>query len=425
MVEAVAARLGNLLALLVEKELVVESFRLLRPEDAADVAGETHGVDEVLPRHLVVDAERRPAHGPVRLPLQLAMTARDRNLREPSGLGLLVEDRAGGRVAIDDRHLEHLAGDGRDRQEGAVGGAPLRPKRRQDHVADRLVMLKHPEQRLVEAPGRVAFRRREKLVFETESVEERPEPRIVVVAEARVIAEGIGNLRERLAEMLGHHLLVGDVARHLAQTVHIVREADQPRRDLVLGEHAEGMAHHGGAGDLAEGADMRQARGTVTGLEDDGAGRLRDPLQPAQDLARLLEGPGLAHMGVGEELGIDFDLRGPRPLACRRVSQCRTWGCWPRPAVRAYGAWASAGLALWVLARGGLVGVDIGGVRSELMTKYPPTNFTDLLSAQSFEHNGSGRELALDTIPNVTLEPLCPRLREVPAATFHKARRNS
>src|SRR4029079_14761727 len=37
--ESVAARLGDLLALLVEKQLVDETFRLLRAEDAADMAG--------------------------------------------------------------------------------------------------------------------------------------------------------------------------------------------------------------------------------------------------------------------------------------------------------------------------------------------------------------------------------------------------
>jgi hypothetical protein len=37
--------------------------------------------------------------------------------------------------------------------------------------------------------------------------------------------------------------------------------AIRPRLDLVVGEHAEGMAHHGGARDLAERADMRQAGG--------------------------------------------------------------------------------------------------------------------------------------------------------------------
>ena len=249
------------------------------------------------------------------------MSARHRGLRELSSFRLLVEDRARCDVAIDNRDLEHLAGDGRDRQEGAVSGAPLRPERRQDHVANRVVMLKHLEQRLVEAPAGVAFGGGEELVVEAERVEERTQPRIVVVTEARMIAEGVGDLRERLAEMLSHHLLVGDVARHFAQAVHVVGEADQPRRDLVLGEHAEGVAHHGGAGDLAEGADMRQARGAVASLENDGAGGLRDALQPGQDLARLLEGPGLAHMGMGKQLGIDLDLRRARFLARGEVGE--------------------------------------------------------------------------------------------------------
>ena len=171
--------------------------------------------------------------------------------------------------------------------------------------------------------------------------------------------------------MLGHHLLVGDVARHFAQAVHVVGEADQPRRDLVLGEHAEGVAHHGGAGDLAEGADMRQARGTVASLEDDGAGRLRNALQPAQDLARLLEGPGLAHMSMGKQLRIDLDLGRARLLARGEVGErdaglgllrlaalglCRLGGL----------ALALCVLALCVLARGvfereGLLGTDMAG----------------------------------------------------------------
>src|SRR5439155_16882094 len=115
--------------------------------------------------------------------------------------------------------------------------------------------------------------------------------RIVVMAEARVVAERVWHLRQRLAEMLGHHLLVGNVVGHLAKPVHVVGEADQPRRNLVLSEDAEGVAHHRGAGDLAERADMWKARRPVARLEHDGAGRLRDALQPAQYFARLLEGP--------------------------------------------------------------------------------------------------------------------------------------
>ena len=121
-------------------------------------------------------------------------------------------------------------------------------------------MLQHLEQRGVEAAGGVALGRREELVVEAEGVEKGLQPRIVVLAEARMVAEGVRHLGQRLAEMLRQHLLVGDVVRHFAQAVHVVGEADQPRRDLVLGQHAEGVAHEGGAGDLAEGADMGQAR---------------------------------------------------------------------------------------------------------------------------------------------------------------------
>ena len=74
-------------------------------------------------------------------------------------------------------------------------------------------------------------------------------------------AERIGHLGQRLAEILRQHLLVRHVVRHLAQAVHVVGERDQPGLDLVVGENAEGVTHHGGARDLAEGADMRQAGG--------------------------------------------------------------------------------------------------------------------------------------------------------------------
>ena len=112
------------------------------------------------------------------------MAARDGNLGEPSGVGILVGDRPGGEIAVDDRHLQHLSGGRGDRQERAVSGAALRPERRQDHVADRVVMIEHLEQRLVEAAARVAFGRREELVVEVERIEKRPEPGIVVLAEA-------------------------------------------------------------------------------------------------------------------------------------------------------------------------------------------------------------------------------------------------
>ncbi len=114
-------------------------------------------------------------------------------------------------------------------------------------------------------------------------------------------AERIGHLGERLAEMLPDQVLVGDVVGDLAQPVHVVGERDQPGLDLVRGEGAKGMAHHGGARDLAEGADMRQARRAIAGLEDHlvlgAAGEARD------DLARFLERPGIALLRERPQVG--------------------------------------------------------------------------------------------------------------------------
>ena len=152
-------------------------------------------------------------------------------------------------------------------------------------------------------PDAVAVGRGKELVVEAELVEEGAQPRIVVGGEARMGAERVGHLGERLAEMLRHHLLVRHVVRHLAQPVHVVGERDQPGLDLVVGEHAEGVAHHAGARDLAEGADMRQPRGAVAGLEDDLV--LRLALEPRDDLPRLLERPGVRLLG---ELARDSDL---------------------------------------------------------------------------------------------------------------------
>src|SRR3546814_5301509 len=78
-------------------------------------------------------------------------------------------------------------------------------------------------------------------------------------------AERIGDARQRLAEMLAEHLLVGDVVGHFAQPIHIVRESDEASR--LIGERVEGVAHHRRAQHFVEGADMRQPRGAVAGFE--------------------------------------------------------------------------------------------------------------------------------------------------------------
>src|SRR5215468_8477460 len=73
--EAIALRLRNLLALVVQEQFVIEALRRPAAERAANVAGELYRIDEVLAGHFVVDAERQPAHRPVGLPLALDATS--------------------------------------------------------------------------------------------------------------------------------------------------------------------------------------------------------------------------------------------------------------------------------------------------------------------------------------------------------------
>ncbi|MGY4282559.1 hypothetical protein ACVWXO_001779 [Bradyrhizobium sp. LM2.7] len=149
--EAVALRLRDLLAFLVEKELVIEAFRRSAAEGLRDRAGQLHGVDEVLAGHLVVDAERGPAHRPVGLPLALDVAAGDGRFDFLVGIGIDIGDRAGGDVAADHRHLEHDAGGLADREERRIGRAAVRPQRRQDDGHHLVVGGQHLQQRRVEA----------------------------------------------------------------------------------------------------------------------------------------------------------------------------------------------------------------------------------------------------------------------------------
>jgi hypothetical protein len=108
-------------------------------------------------------------------------------------------------------------------------------------------------------------------------------------------AEGVRHFRQRLAEILFEQFLVRHVVRHLAQAIHVVGERQQPGLDLVLGQHAKSVTHHGGARDLTEGADVRQARRAIAGLEQHFVFRLF--LQPRHDRLRLLERPGVGLFG--------------------------------------------------------------------------------------------------------------------------------
>ena len=292
--EAVAARLGDLLAVLVEEELVDEAGGRSRPERAADLPRDVDGADQVLARHLVVDAERMPAHGPVGLPLQLAVAARHRDGHRLAVL-VHVAHRARLGVAGRDGHLQHAAGLGAERQEGAVSGLPLGAQRRQDDAHDLVVAAKRVHERAVELAGAVGLARALERVVEAEIVEEGAQTRVVVRPEALVRAERIGDLRERLAQVLLDHRTRGDVVGHLPEPIHVVGEGDEARRDVA--EHGECTAHHGRARDFAEGADVGQARGAVAGLEQRIALGRRLAAEALQQRRGLLERPSLGALG--------------------------------------------------------------------------------------------------------------------------------
>ena len=157
--EPIALRLGDLLPLLVEEQLVIEPLRRRAAERLADLTGQLHRIDQVLARHFVVDAERDPAHRPVRLPLQLAAPAGDRHREPLLRLRFLVGDGAARSVVRQHRHLQHDAGARVDRQERRIGLRPLLAQRRQHDRHHLVEMRQHLEQRLVEAARLVALRR--------------------------------------------------------------------------------------------------------------------------------------------------------------------------------------------------------------------------------------------------------------------------
>ena len=318
--QAVALRLRDLLPVLVEKKLVVEAGRRLGAERARDARGELHRIDQVLARHLVVDAERKPAHRPVGLPLQLAAPAGHRGFELLARVRVAPADHPRLRVVRDHRRLHDDAGRRVDRQERGIGGGPLLPERGQHDRLDLVEGLERPDQRRVEPARRIGLGRRHELVVEAEAVEKAAQARVVVGGEARILAERVRHLGQRLAEMPRHHLAVRDVVGGLAQAVHVVGERDQARLDRIPGQRAEGVPHHGRARHLAERPDVRQSGGSVSGLEHDLG--LRRALEPRDQLPRLLEGPRLGDLG-----GLPQGLQRHRcPVSLRAVE--------PAPPVR-------------------------------------------------------------------------------------------
>ena len=284
--QAITLRFTDLLPGIVQEQLIGQVDRRLGAQGAADLRGEPHAVDQVLAGHLVIHTQRVPAHRPIGLPLRLAMPGNNRGFKARARL--VAPDQGAVSAHLLHRHLHDDSGDGVDGQEGRIGGAPVRSQGGQDDAADLVMDLAHPQQRGVEATLGVILGAGGEFVVETETVQEAAEAGVVMRAEAVMGAEWVGDAGQRAAQISQQQIAVGHIVRRLSQPVHVVTESQQARRHA--GHRREGMANPRSAGDLAEGADMRQAGGAVAGLEQ-GVGLARSG-QPVGEFGCFLDGPG-------------------------------------------------------------------------------------------------------------------------------------
>ena len=266
-------------------------FRRFRPQDFADPVIDRRIGLVVLAEHFEIDAQRRPAHAEVRLPLQLGAAAA--HVERYIG-AILVGKRDGalGSIHILHRHIEHAARDRRDRQEGRVCRLTFRTQRRQHDAHDGVELFQRADQHVIELARRVIAGGAGEFIVETERVEEAPQHRVVVVAIALKRAVRVRHHGQRLVQMRQQERAVRHILRNLAHAVHVVGETQEPGRDIA--QQFESPPHHRGPRHFAEGADMRQARRPIAGLEQHFL--FPRALDPRHQLPRLLERPGLGRL---------------------------------------------------------------------------------------------------------------------------------
>ena len=110
---------------------------------------------------------------------------------------------------------------------GEYDGAAFGAEGGQDDLEHLVVTLQHADQRGVEASGGVVVGGRSEFILKSKRVQKSAQPGVIVRAETGVGAERIGNAGQRLAKVALQHLLVRDIVRDLAKSVHVVAERQQ------------------------------------------------------------------------------------------------------------------------------------------------------------------------------------------------------
>src|SRR4029077_8679549 len=167
-----------------------------------------------------------------------------------------------------DGALDDLSAFRTNRHERRPSGAILLAQSRRNDRGDLAMLGEDKFQRVVEASARVHLGSAHQLVLDFYRREKLAEQAYHVLGETRVtLAERIGNLRYRLAQVLGSRFAIRNVLGHFAEPVHVIDKNNQPRRPRRL-EIRKRSTHIGGAHDFAHRAEMRESRRPEAALEN-------------------------------------------------------------------------------------------------------------------------------------------------------------
>ena len=283
------------MAFLVEKHLERKSQRRPRAHHAQNLSRQPRRVGQILAVQFVIDLEHVPSQRPIDLPLHFRFAAEDRLLaakpasaRAARALFASEFDRAALGVIGRHRALDDLPALGTNRHERRPSGAIFLAQRRRDYRDYLRVLLEDQFEAFVKAPRGIHLGRAHQFVLDFDRRQESAEQADHMIGKTRAAAEGVGDLRDRDAQVLLSGLAIGHVLRHFAQPVEIVDENDQARRPRRL-DQMKRLAHERRPQNFRHRAEMRQARRPEAALEDHRPRRLIgcDALrQPPSFLAR-------------------------------------------------------------------------------------------------------------------------------------------
>ena len=177
-----------------------------------------------------------------------------------------IGDAVIGSIAGNHFGLQHLATIGTDWKERAVGGLSLSTKRRQHDRHDCLIAIKNCAQSIVKIACLVAAGRTDKFIIKPEGVQKRLQSRIVVITKGRRRTERVFHSCQRHIQIGDQLIRVWQIGRDLAKPIHIIGKTYQPCSCTC--HRLKGMTHHRRTHNLAEGANMRQPRWTISGFKD-------------------------------------------------------------------------------------------------------------------------------------------------------------